>query len=78
MKCIQGRNFGLPALVFPAAGDIAAAVCLRVDPVAERVEDLACGRVWTCQGIPAHLMEMVAAGGLMPWLKQRLKEEQPG
>jgi hypothetical protein len=27
-------------------------------------------------GIPAHLMAMVEAGGLMPWLKLRLEKER--
>jgi len=69
-------NFGLPALVFPAAGDLAPGLRLRVDPVAGTVEDVAGGQVWSCQGIPAHLMHMVNAGGLVPWLKQRLKEQR--
>lgn len=69
-------NFGLPALVFPATEAITPGARLRVDPVAGCIEDVAGGRTWTCEAIPAHLMEMVAAGGLMPWLKQRLGRER--
>lgn len=68
-------NFGLPALVLPEASLIGAGAALEVDPVAGRVIDLTAGRAWSVQPIPAHLMAMVSAGGLLPWLKQRLKGE---
>ena len=69
-------NFGLPALVFPAAGTVAAGDTLRVDPVAGRIENRRTGAVHAVNGIPAHLMAMVEAGGLMPWLKLRLQKER--
>ncbi|MBL8199337.1 MAG: 3-isopropylmalate dehydratase small subunit [Chromatiales bacterium] len=68
-------NFGLPALVFPAAGTVVAGDRLRVDPVAGRIENTRSGAVHAVNGIPAHLMAMVEAGGLMPWLKLRLRKE---
>jgi 3-isopropylmalate/(R)-2-methylmalate dehydratase small subunit len=69
-------NFGLPALVFPAAGTVSAGDRLRVDPVAGRIENSRTGAVHAVNGIPAHLMAMVEAGGLMPWLKLRLQKEK--
>jgi 3-isopropylmalate/(R)-2-methylmalate dehydratase small subunit len=69
-------NFGLPALVFPAAGTVCAGDRLRVDPVAGRIENVGSGAVHAVNGIPAHLMAMVEAGGLMPWLKLRLRKEE--
>lgn len=68
-------NFGLPALVFPAAGTVLAGDLLRIDPVAGRIANERSGAVHTVAGIPAHLMNMVEAGGLMPWLKLRLRKE---
>ncbi len=65
-------NFGIAALVFPAAPEVSAGDELRVDPVAGLVENLTAGRSYRVPGLPEHLMEMVAAGGLMPWLKQRI------
>jgi len=65
-------NFGLPALFFPAAGEIGAGDRLEVEPVTGRVLDHASGREYHVRGIPPHLMDMVNAGGLMPYLKQRL------
>lgn len=69
-------NFGLPALVFPAAATVAAGDRLRVDPVEGRIGNARSGTVHTVNGIPAHLMAMVEAGGLMPWLKLRLHKER--
>jgi len=69
-------NFGLPALFFPAAADIAQDERLTVDAVAGRIASPATGRSWQVAGIPPHLMSMVAAGGLMPWLKQRLEADK--
>lgn len=69
-------NFGLPALVFPDAGTVAAGDLLRVDPVAGRIANSRTGAVHAVNGIPAHLMAMVEAGGLMPWLKRRLQKER--
>jgi 3-isopropylmalate/(R)-2-methylmalate dehydratase small subunit len=65
-------NFGLPALFFPAAGEIRAGDEIEIDPVAGRVLNRGNGREYQVNGIPAHLMEMVGAGGLMPYLKERL------
>jgi 3-isopropylmalate/(R)-2-methylmalate dehydratase small subunit len=65
-------NFGMPALFFPAAAEIRAGDQLEVDVVAGRIRDLTTGGEWTVNGLPPHLMAMVAAGGLMPWLKTRL------
>jgi 3-isopropylmalate/(R)-2-methylmalate dehydratase small subunit len=68
-------NFGLPALAFPEAGTVLPGDRLRVDPVAGRIENVRSGEVHTVPGIPAHLMTMVEAGGLMPWLKLCLRKE---
>jgi 3-isopropylmalate dehydratase small subunit len=65
-------NFGLPALFFPAAGEIQAGDALEVEPVSGRIIDRATTREYRVNGVPEHLMDMVAAGGLMPYLKQRL------
>ena len=68
-------NFGLPALVWPDAGTVLPGDRLRVDPIAGRIDNERSGELHTVPGIPAHLMAMVEAGGLMPWLKVRLNKE---
>ncbi|MEZ5564521.1 MAG: 3-isopropylmalate dehydratase [Gammaproteobacteria bacterium] len=70
-------NFGLPALVFSESSAIAAGDLLRLDPVVGQLQNCRTGRLHTLPGLPTHLLPMVAAGGLMPWLKLRLKEERP-
>mgnify|MGYP005811594639 CR=1 FL=1 len=65
-------NFGLPALRFPDRGTVLAGDLLRVDPVAGRILNDRSGAIHDVPCIPAHLMAMVEAGGLMPWLKLRL------
>lgn len=65
-------NFGLPALFFPAAREVRAGDRLRVEPVDGLIVNVDTGREYRVNGIPAHLMDMVAAGGLMPYLKARL------
>jgi len=65
-------NFGIPTLVFPQAGEIVAGDRLRIDPLAGRIDNLTQAREYTVAGLPEHLLAIVAAGGLMPYLKQRI------
>ena len=68
-------NFGIPTLIFPQAGEIAPGDALTIDPVAGRIENRTQHKTWAVAGLPEHLMAMVAAGGLMPFLKQRLSTQ---
>ena len=69
-------SFGIPALILPESGEISAGDELRVDPIAGVVENLTAGRHYAVACLPEHLMAMVAAGGLMPWLKQRIANKE--
>lgn len=64
-------NFGLPLLIFPQAGEVKAGEILEVDPVQGRIHNTSSGCEYRVDGIPAHLMHMINAGGLMPWLKEK-------
>lgn len=64
-------NFGLPLLRLPRAGEIAAGDQLHLDPVAGRIRNATQDMEYQVEGLPPHLMEMIAAGGLLPWLKRR-------
>ena len=68
-------NLGLPALIFPEVASVQSGDLLTVDPVAGVVVNARSGLVQSVPRIPAHLMAMVAAGGLMPWLKLRYAKE---
>jgi len=69
-------NFGLPLLTLPAAAEIAAGDQLRVDPVSGSIDNMTSGWSGHTEGIPEHLMEMIMAGGLMPWLARRYSKKQ--
>lgn len=67
-------NLGVPALVCTdleaARGDE-----LEVRPTEGRIINHSSGREFSCERIPPELMEIVAGGGLMPWLERRLAME---
>ena len=66
-------NFGLPALVFPECGAVEPGERLELDPVTGVIRAPGRGLEWRVAGLPAHLMAMIEAGGLMPWLKLRIQ-----
>ena len=68
-------NFGIPTLIFPEAAEINRGDRLQVDPIAGLVENLNTDKRYSVAALPGHLMAMVAAGGLMPYLKQRLAKD---
>ena len=70
-------NLGVPALLFPQASEVSAGDILRVDPVTGAVSNLTSGNDYRLDPIPEHLMAMISAGGLMPFLKQRLAADRP-
>lgn len=66
-------NNGLLAVVCPDHEGIEAGDRLRLDPVAGRLVHLASGRCYACRPLPDHLLAMVEAGGLVPWLERRFR-----
>lgn len=62
-------NLGLPALFCDAAGSIRAGDRLEVDPVAGQIINHTRNQMLAARPIPAHLMDMVRAGGLVAQLK---------
>ena len=64
-------NFGIPTLIFPQSDEIAAGDELAIDPVAGRIDNRTQHKTYTVNGLPGHLVAMVTAGGLMPYLKKR-------
>lgn len=65
-------NLGLPVMVLPEAGEIVDGARLEVDLAAGRVRDVASGREYRGEPVPAFLLELVADGGLIPHLHKRL------
>lgn len=69
-------NFGIPALRLPADMLIRPGDELIVDPRTGEIENQSQGSRCQALPLPPHLLQMVGAGGLMPWLKQRLEQEK--
>jgi len=69
-------NLGLLALVCPGAGGLRAGARLRIDREAAQLVDVDTGTVHRCEPIPAHLLAVVEAGGLVPWLERRLAAQR--
>jgi len=65
-------NIGLPALVCPDAADIKMGDQLHVDASSGEIVNETQGTTYRCQPVPDHLMAIVDAGGLMPFLEKKL------
>ncbi|MDH3580160.1 MAG: 3-isopropylmalate dehydratase [Hyphomicrobiales bacterium] len=62
-------NFGLLALVCGQAGEVAQGDRLEVDPQAGKIRNLTWDENYACEPIPAHLLAIIQAGGLVPFLE---------
>lgn len=62
-------NFGLLALVCGQAGEVAQGDRLEVDPREGKIRNLTRDEVYACEPIPAHLLAIIQAGGLVPFLE---------
>lgn len=66
-------NLGLPALVFPQAGEIVSGDRLSLDIASGRIENLSQNRSYEIQPLPDHLLRMIADGGLIAHLQRRFQ-----
>ena len=66
-------NLGLLALVCPEADKIASGDALSIDPAAGKIENLTQGIVIETEPVPDHLLNIVGAGGLVPYLEKKIK-----
>jgi 3-isopropylmalate/(R)-2-methylmalate dehydratase small subunit len=65
-------NLGLLAMTLPEGADIAPGAQLTIDAAQGLITDHSAGQTYRTAPIPGHLMEMIAAGGLIPHLKSTL------
>jgi 3-isopropylmalate/(R)-2-methylmalate dehydratase small subunit len=66
-------NTGLPILVAPEAADgVKQGDELTVDLASGEIDDLTSGVKYQAQPLPPFMQELVAAGGLLPYLKNRV------
>lgn len=64
----NAMNFGLLALVCEEAGRVSKGDQLDCDPAAGKVFNRTKGEEYGCEPVPAHLLQIVQAGGLVPYL----------
>jgi 3-isopropylmalate/(R)-2-methylmalate dehydratase small subunit len=64
-------NLGLMALVCADTDKIAAGDQLVLEPEHGKVHNLTRNETYDCEPIPEHLVEMVRAGGLVPYLERK-------
>ncbi len=70
-------NTGLPIVVCaPAALEAKAGDRLRVDVAGGTVENLTQGTVHQADAVPPFMQELIAQGGLLPYVKKRLAQER--
>jgi 3-isopropylmalate/(R)-2-methylmalate dehydratase small subunit len=66
-------NVGLPIVVCPdAAHEAQGGDVLRVDAGAGVVENLTQGKQYTAEPFPPFMQELIAKGGLLPYVKDKL------
>ena len=66
-------NIGMPILECPqAAQEIAAGDSLEIELDKGQIKNLTQGKTYQAQPFPAFMQQIVKAGGLMPYVKQRL------
>jgi 3-isopropylmalate/(R)-2-methylmalate dehydratase small subunit len=86
VSCVVARSFarifyrnainaGLPILECPQAVDEAASGHqLAIDLEAGQVHNLTMGQVYEAEPYPPFMMEIIEAGGLVPYTRQRLEK----
>jgi 3-isopropylmalate/(R)-2-methylmalate dehydratase small subunit len=69
-------NLGLLVLICADTDRIAAGDSIAVEPESGVVRNLTRNETYACETVPAHLMEMVNAGGLVPYLARKLEAQR--
>jgi 3-isopropylmalate/(R)-2-methylmalate dehydratase small subunit len=71
-------NQGLPVFECAGATTIHEGDDLEVDVIAGSVRDLTQGTTFASTKLPPHILELIEAGGLIPWLERRLAAKGAG
>jgi 3-isopropylmalate/(R)-2-methylmalate dehydratase small subunit len=69
-------NFGLLAVTYHELHDIKTGDIVTVDSSRGRIENLARQSSIGCDVVPTHLLAMISAGGLVPYLERKLKRQK--
>jgi len=66
-------NLGVPALTFEKSDEIKPGDHIEINPIYGSVINKTQKKEYKIDPIPAHLMEMISLGGLMPYLKKQIQ-----
>jgi 3-isopropylmalate dehydratase small subunit len=69
-------NLGLLVLTCAETDRIKSADKVSVEPVQGTVHNMTRGETYACEQVPEHLMALVRAGGLVPYLEAKLKSQR--
>ena len=69
-------NLGLLAVQCGETGRISAGDRLSLDAEAGELRNLSSGDTYACEPVPAHLLALIADGGLIPQLERRFKSNR--
>lgn len=69
-------NLGLLAVVCPDVGQIQHGDELQINAREGQIKHLNSGQLLRCEVIPDHLLNLIAAGGLVPYLKHQRTSTQ--
>ena len=69
-------NFGVTALICAGAGKIQAGDEIAADAAAGTITNLTRNESYRCEPLPEHLAQIVAQGGLVPYLARRLATKE--
>lgn len=64
-------NLGIPAIICPQAKEIKAGDEIEIDFEAGKLTNLSQQTSYACTRLPEHIQEMLDAGGLIEYLKER-------
>ena len=68
-------NIGLPIIVAPEVSKtVQEGSKLAVDPVSGEIKDLATGTVFRGEPFPPFMLEILAKGGLIPYVREKVKK----
>jgi 3-isopropylmalate/(R)-2-methylmalate dehydratase small subunit len=68
-------NLGLPAIVSNEIDQIEAEQELKIDLKTGVIENITTGKQLAGEAVPENLMDLVEAGGLVPYLEQKLNKK---
>lgn len=69
-------NIGLPILECPESDEIPAGSRLQVDLATGRIRVVETGKEYQARPVPAFMQEIIAAGGLIPYVRHRLRDRK--